>query len=201
MKPAPTHGILVLDGPQCGTIFPIDGRATLGRASDSSIHLPHDGVSRQHARIVSDSEGRHVLVDLDSTNGTLVDRFRVQRLELRAGTIFEIMGTRMVYISLSSENGHEDPKARVHQFSSLRPTNDYLDDYLEVFESGAADTESRIAPRAPGHEDITAVRRQVTLARLDLRTPGTPGIPRDTTESGTTYWYTRGAEGDPPSSS
>ncbi|MEX1366752.1 MAG: hypothetical protein AB1Z98_26740, partial [Nannocystaceae bacterium] len=133
-------------------------------------------------------------VDLDSTNGTLVDRVRVLRLELRVGTHFEIMGTRMVYTSMSAENRNEDAEAPAHQFSSLRPTNDYV----ELFQSDAANMVSRTVPPPPGNEDITAVRHRAFLARLDLRTQGTP---HDVTESGTTYRYARGAEHDPPSSS
>jgi len=70
---------------------------TLGRGSDCDLQILHDGVSRHHACITTDDFGRHVLVDLESTNGTVVDTKPVKRLVLEVGTVFEIMRYRFVY--------------------------------------------------------------------------------------------------------
>src|SRR5688572_24133332 len=62
--------IRILNGPLRGATYLIRERVGIGRASSSDIQLVHDGISRQHAQIVTDDRGRHVLVDLDSSNGT-----------------------------------------------------------------------------------------------------------------------------------
>ncbi len=67
------------------TVFAIgDAAVTIGRAEDQSICIPHRSLSRSHARIEPE-EGRFVLVDLGSKNGTLVNGVRVQRREVGHG--------------------------------------------------------------------------------------------------------------------
>jgi adenylate cyclase len=53
-----------------------DGEAHLGRAEDNTVALVADEVSRHHAKIVTRG-GRLLLVDLNSLNGTYVNRQRV----------------------------------------------------------------------------------------------------------------------------
>ena len=61
-----------------------DAAVTIGRADDQGICIPHKSLSRSHARI-EPTEGRLVVVDLGSKNGTLVNGVRVQRRELGHG--------------------------------------------------------------------------------------------------------------------
>jgi FHA domain len=63
----------VLNGPGCGTTYAVEARLSIGRAGASDLQLAAQEVSRHHARIVEDEHGRHVLVDLDSSNGTYLD--------------------------------------------------------------------------------------------------------------------------------
>jgi hypothetical protein len=57
---------------------------TLGRSPDCALVFCDDTVSRHHARLEL-REGRWFLVDLDSSNGTLVNGRRVRDAEVRAG--------------------------------------------------------------------------------------------------------------------
>ena len=57
---------------------------TLGRAPDCALVFCDDTVSRHHARLEL-REGRWFLVDLDSSNGTLVNGRQVHDAEVRAG--------------------------------------------------------------------------------------------------------------------
>ncbi len=78
--------ITVISGPNAGRTFTVrDGETVFGRAKDAHIRLDEGGVSRRHARVVSLEDGRHVLEDLTSTNGTFVDGKRIQRVELKSG--------------------------------------------------------------------------------------------------------------------
>lgn len=89
--------IRVLNGPLRGATHLVHDRVGIGRASSSDIQLVHDGISRQHAQVVTDERGRHVLVDLDSSNGTFIEGQRIRRQVLTPGTIFKIMRVKMVY--------------------------------------------------------------------------------------------------------
>jgi len=70
-------GLLIVEGPLTGTVIPL-GTTTIsiGRAPDSTIVVDDDFASVQHARLVPN--GIHWMVeDLGSTNGTYIDRARV----------------------------------------------------------------------------------------------------------------------------
>jgi len=79
-----------LDGPDAGqTIRLGPDEVTFGR--DPSCTHPIDGVgmSRLHARIVREGDA-HVVVDLDSTNGTFVRGERVARAKLEEGDVIQL---------------------------------------------------------------------------------------------------------------
>jgi FHA domain-containing protein/uncharacterized protein DUF1707 len=59
-------------------------RLTLGRAEDCQLVFCDDTVSRHHARLEL-RDGRWFLVDLGSSNGTVVNGRRVRDAEVRAG--------------------------------------------------------------------------------------------------------------------
>lgn len=67
---------------------------TIGRDSRCDIVVEDDGVSRRHARVVKNDQGYFELVDLSSTNGTLVDGLPVQRMLLMNGDRFTVGETR-----------------------------------------------------------------------------------------------------------
>lgn len=50
---------------------------TIGRSSDNDIVLPVTGVSRHHARLEGGADGSWKIVDLGSTNGTILDGSRL----------------------------------------------------------------------------------------------------------------------------
>lgn len=72
---------------------------TIGRAPDNVVRIDDPRVSRHHARIVL-RDGRPVLVDEGSTNGTWVDGLRVTELALGAGDRIEIGGAAELRIEL-----------------------------------------------------------------------------------------------------
>lgn len=95
---APTRWRLrVLNGPARGATCEVKGRVSIGRASSSDLQLVEQEVSRQHARIVEDEHGNHVLEDLQSSNGTLVDGALVSRRMLRPHAVLTIGQTELVY--------------------------------------------------------------------------------------------------------
>lgn len=82
----------------------------IGRDLEADIHLDAPTVSRNHAALQK-LDGRTVLKDLNSTNGTFVNGQRIQTAELRDGDLIEIGN-----FILTFANGHVTP----YQSSGMR---------------------------------------------------------------------------------
>ena len=93
----PRWQLRVLDGPARGTTCGVGARLGIGRSTSADLQLVEHEVSRQHARIIEDERGRHVLVDLESSNGTFVGGRAIQRHVLRAHDVITVAGVELVY--------------------------------------------------------------------------------------------------------
>jgi hypothetical protein len=69
----------------------------LGRGTDCDLRLVDPGVSRHHAELRVEDDRQVVLVDLGSTNGTLVNGQPVRRVALTDGTNVTLGRTTMVF--------------------------------------------------------------------------------------------------------
>lgn len=77
----------------------LDRDSTLiGRDAGCDIVVVDDGVSRRHARIDKTHAGHFELVDLSSTNGTLVEGRAVSRMLLLDGDRFVVGDTRFTML-------------------------------------------------------------------------------------------------------
>jgi len=73
---APTM-LVVTEGALSGTVVPLGSAPiTMGRASDSTLVLDDDYASNRHARLYP-HEGKWIVEDLGSTNGTWIERTRI----------------------------------------------------------------------------------------------------------------------------
>jgi pSer/pThr/pTyr-binding forkhead associated (FHA) protein len=70
---------------------------TIGRDATSTVVVASDQASRRHARIFV-SGGAHVLVDLDSTNGTFLNSKLVKEQTLRHGDVIRVASTVLKYV-------------------------------------------------------------------------------------------------------
>lgn len=69
--------LLVDGGPNNGMTIPLSGRPiTFGRRQDNDVVVEETTVSRRHALILETSSG-YVLRDLNSTNGSFINRIKV----------------------------------------------------------------------------------------------------------------------------
>jgi hypothetical protein len=86
--------LVIHEGAGAGNQHPVDGELILGREDGSAdLVIPDPGVSRRHARVVSDN-GALILEDLGSSNGTYVNGERISRaVELAAGDEIQIGAT------------------------------------------------------------------------------------------------------------
>lgn len=78
--------LVVTAGNSRGRVIALQpGEWILGRDEQAQVQLDDSGVSRRHAKLVFSSDGRVVLLDLESTNGTFVNDSRVELAALHDG--------------------------------------------------------------------------------------------------------------------
>ena len=88
-SPVKTFGLALRQGFQ-KTIYPLLVQSvTIGRAPDNTITVPHQTVSRRHARLTLE-EDTWVIEDLGSVNGIVVDGNRVDKAKLSPGDTFQL---------------------------------------------------------------------------------------------------------------
>lgn len=91
--PRPVSAWLEIAGTRHHLIRPV---TTLGRGTDADLRLDDPGVSRRHAEVRLQGETVEV-VDLGSTNGTLVRGERVRHARLRDGDRLSLGSTDVVF--------------------------------------------------------------------------------------------------------
>ncbi len=88
-------------GTTLGSWFIDDRRLVIGRAEGVDIRLEDAAVSKQHASIEVIGVD-HILLDLESANGTSVNGARVTRHLLRHGDTIDILGFALKYVDHKS---------------------------------------------------------------------------------------------------
>lgn len=88
---------LVVSAPDRTWEHPLDLEAcSIGRADGNGLVLDYPKVSREHARV--ERAGNHfILRDLGSTNGTRLDRERIEKRTLENGDTFQIGPVRVMF--------------------------------------------------------------------------------------------------------
>ncbi len=85
------------DVTQVGRVWPLRGETTMvGRDPDNFIALNDPDVSRHHARI-DVRAAQHTIIDLEATNGTMVNGQKVKESPLRIGDTILLGSTALVY--------------------------------------------------------------------------------------------------------
>lgn len=113
---------ILVDSGQTASVHVFNrGQVSIGRAPDSDLKLPGDGVSRRHALLTVDAAGAgYWLTDLGSSNGTLLRGAPVcGRARLSPGETLRVGGYRLSLATspllslwaraLLAEQGHDDP--------------------------------------------------------------------------------------------
>jgi FHA domain/zinc-ribbon domain len=85
-------------GGRAGETFrPVGDRTRIGRSPDCEIFLDDVTVSRNHAVLV-ESDGKFLIEDQGSLNGTFVNRRRIDNQELENGDELQIGKYRLTYV-------------------------------------------------------------------------------------------------------
>ncbi|MET0552789.1 MAG: FHA domain-containing protein [Vicinamibacteria bacterium] len=90
--------LTVTTGKEAGRVYDLrrDGSTSLGRARANDIVIDDVACSNEHCR-VRPEEGRFVLHDLQSTNGTFVNERRVSSQTLEAGDVVQVGETHLTF--------------------------------------------------------------------------------------------------------
>jgi hypothetical protein len=87
------------------------GTNSLGRATANDFALSDPSVSGTHCQVVVE-QGKAVIIDLGSTNGTYVNRARVRQAALQSGQTIHLGGLEMMFYSdVPAQTGTAPPAA------------------------------------------------------------------------------------------
>jgi hypothetical protein len=68
----------------------VEGPISIGRAADSHVFLPDRAVSKRHAAIFIDDDGKWIVQDLDSANKTYMNDEPIHKVEVKTGDCIRI---------------------------------------------------------------------------------------------------------------
>jgi Nif-specific regulatory protein len=112
--------LLVTAGPSKDQTIPLpEGEATIGRDPANVVAIIDPSVSRKHCLLRREEDGRFLIRDLDSRNGTLVNGAPVKEQWLRHGD--EIATGDSLFLFLVEEENRPGSKSRV-VFDDTHPT-------------------------------------------------------------------------------
>ena len=104
--------LLAISGPLRDTTVPVPaGEVSLGREPSNGIAVVDPSVSRRHCLLRQEEDGRFLIQDLDSRNGTLVNGVAVREHWLRHGD--EVAVGDSVFLFLLEEEERGTPASRV----------------------------------------------------------------------------------------
>jgi diguanylate cyclase (GGDEF)-like protein len=120
--------LTVVSGPSTGRVFTVaeGGDPTVvGRGKEVQVRIDDAGASREHARFLETEDGKYVVEDMGSTNGTFVDGKRIERAELQSGDRIHIGPNVVISFAIVAaqaehvahqlyESSVRDPLTRVH---------------------------------------------------------------------------------------
>lgn len=140
------HYLVVLDGTEPGKRLEIGADPiTIGRAAGQRLVCDDRALSRQHARVLL-VNGRVVAEDLQSTNGTFVNKERITgAVTLKEGARIRLGGQLLKY----ERRSQADVKKAQELDRDIRKANDYVLSLLPApITSGPVRAEWRFVPSA-----------------------------------------------------
>ena len=120
-----------LSGPERGKEYLLpNGLIVLGRDKECQILILSEGVSKKHAQITVDDQGKLVITDLNSSNGVFLNGKQIHEKELKEGdrvglydVIFEVQKkNQKKYTALAKANHQNYP---TNQLGAFNPEMDF----------------------------------------------------------------------------
>lgn len=122
--------LIIISGQQIGKLYPLDkNELVAGRSPDCHIWIEDNAISRKHFRILID-DGKCVIEDLNSTNGTFVNNRRVQSQVLGAGDKIQISTTTIIQFDFLDESRRVSEQKRYEMGVKDAVTGTYNKSYF-----------------------------------------------------------------------
>ncbi|MCH8310347.1 MAG: FHA domain-containing protein [Chloroflexi bacterium] len=128
--------LLVRGGPNNGVVIKLTNRPiTLGRRQDNDVVIDETTVSRRHSLIL-DTHGGFVLRDLNTTNGTYINKVRIGENEhpLHHGDQIKLGGSDVTLVFQQDATG-----TVVVESNNTPPQGIYISEKAPSFEQGDAE--------------------------------------------------------------
>ena len=110
--------LTVLSGVDPGCVLALErGENVLGRSREATLVIDEPAVSRRHARVVRTEDGRHIVEDLGSQNGTFVNGSAVTRVVLRSGDRIQL-GPDVIFRFALLDEREETLQRRLYESST-----------------------------------------------------------------------------------
>ncbi|MBN1443064.1 MAG: FHA domain-containing protein, partial [Planctomycetes bacterium] len=132
----------------------------IGRDASAHISLEDERASRRHARILR-AHGSWLLQDLGSSNGTFVDRQRIDKIRLEDGLTIQIGNT---LLSFHADEWPPAPAEEVYGARLVEVVGEEGGVVVHKAYQAAMDREVRVDKLAPGWRLATPVREAVERA-------------------------------------
>ncbi|MEH6422522.1 FHA domain-containing protein [Pseudomonas sp. CGJS7] len=98
--------------------IPAGARLRIGREADCDLRIEHPTVSRNHADLIHDADGWHLL-DLGSKNGTYVDGIEIGRAQLERSECWLRFGDVLCEFSVHADAGAIEQQRRQRERREL----------------------------------------------------------------------------------
>lgn len=135
-----------LDGKSLGEFALDKERITIGRRPSNDIHIDNLAVSGEHAMILTLGNDSF-LEDLNSTNGTLVNKKLIKKHVLQHGDVIEFGKYQLKYVSENQEkNAHSDGFEKTMLIKKPANLDENVAEPLAVSESGPVLAEVMVDP-------------------------------------------------------
>lgn len=139
----------VIDGLEAGMVFgDLDSPVTIGREEDNKIRLNDERISRFHAKIQV-TDGRVILTDLESTNGTRVNGHPVRMRVLSIGDQIHVGRCVLVYGSqkqIDEKIINEEDSGDSKRIDTDIRNRDQAQVYPEAYPSGPPEMPEGLSP-------------------------------------------------------
>jgi adenylate cyclase len=110
-----------------GSVIPLNGNLTLGRAATNGLVLASGKASRRHASIHAQDGGEYWLIDLGSVNGTFLNGNRVlQPMRLHDGDQIELAGEQFTFRQAASSTQEEAVDATIETMPRIKQQRCWL---------------------------------------------------------------------------
>jgi Nif-specific regulatory protein len=121
---------IVREGSRQGVVIPMENKQLVfGRTEECDVMLADPNVSRRHAQAVL-LNGLVAMVDLNSSNGTLVNGVPISRIFLMDGDEVRLGSTMLVFADDSEDGRSDDPLVPSRDIASPTPRAAFSQDSL-----------------------------------------------------------------------